>query len=74
MIQGAEKAAESNFKAMFAQLAEQQSGQIWMSPLQLGKQQSGQMVTMPPLVLAQANMSCAQSSVASTTAQPYPVD
>ena len=36
MIQGAEKAAESNFKAMFAQLAEQQSGQIWMNPLQIG--------------------------------------
>jgi hypothetical protein len=32
------------------------------------------MVTMPPLVLAQANMACAESSVASTTAQPYSVD
>ena len=48
MIQAAEKAAESKFKEMFAQLAEQQSGQIWMNPLQLGQQQSLQMVTMPP--------------------------
>jgi hypothetical protein len=32
------------------------------------------MVMMPPLVLSQANMACAQSSVASTIAQPYPVD
>jgi len=53
MIQAAEKAAESKFKEMFAQLAEQQSGQIWMNPLQLGQQQSGHMVMMPPLVLAQ---------------------
>ncbi|RLN05307.1 hypothetical protein C2845_PM13G07700 [Panicum miliaceum] len=29
---------------------------------------------MPPLVLGQASSACAQSSVASTTAQPYPVD
>jgi len=48
MIQAAEKAAESKFKEMFAQLAEQQSWQIWMNPLQVGQQQSGQMVTMPP--------------------------
>jgi hypothetical protein len=32
------------------------------------------MVMMPPPVVAQANTACAQSSVASTTAQPYPVD
>jgi len=48
MIQAAEKAAESKFKEIFAQLAEQQSWQIWMNPLQVGQQQSGQMVTMPP--------------------------
>ena len=48
MIQAAEKAVESKFKEMFAQLAEQQSGKIWMNPLQLGQQQSLQMVTMPP--------------------------
>ena len=41
MIQAAGKAAESKFKEMFAQLVEQQSGQIWMNPLQLGQQQSG---------------------------------
>ena len=29
---------------------------------------------MPPPVLAHANTTCAQSSVASTIAQPYPVD
>ena len=59
MILAAEKAAESKFKEIFAQIAEQQSGQL---------------VTMPPPVLAQSNSTCAQSSVASTTAQPYPVD
>ena len=37
MIQAAEKAAESKFKEIFAQLAEQQSEQIWMNPLQLGQ-------------------------------------
>ena len=36
MIQEAQKAAESKFKEMFAQLAEQQSRQIWMNLLQLG--------------------------------------
>ena len=74
MIQVADKATESKFKEMFAQLTEQQSGQIWMNPLQLGQQQSGQMVTMPPPIVAPVNTACAQSSVASTTAQPYPVD
>ena len=59
MIQAAEQAAESKFREMFAQIVEHQSGQI---------------VTMPPPVLAQSNSTCAQSSVASTTAQPYPVD
>src|SRR6185503_6514721 len=39
-----------------------------------GQQQSGQMVMMPHPVVAPANTACAQSSVASTTAQPYPVD
>src|SRR6185503_8912528 len=52
MIQAAEKAAKSKFKEMFAQLAEQQLGQIWMNPLQLGQQQSGQMVMIPPPVVA----------------------
>jgi hypothetical protein len=32
------------------------------------------MVMMPPPVLAPANTACAQSSIASTTAQPYSVD
>jgi hypothetical protein len=32
------------------------------------------MVMMPPPVLAQANMACAQSSIVSNTAQPYVVD
>ena len=32
------------------------------------------MVVMPQPVLGQASLACAQSSVASTTAQPYPVD
>ena len=75
MIQVAEKAVESKFKEMLAQIAEQQqSRQIWMNLLQLGQQQSGQMVTMPAPVLAQVNTTCAQSSVASTIAQPYLVD
>jgi len=59
MIQAAEQAAESKFREMFAQIVEQQSGQI---------------VMMPPPVLAQSNSTCAQSGVASTTAQPYLVD
>jgi len=59
MILAAEKAAESKFKKMFAQIAEQQSGKL---------------VTMPPPILAQANLTCTRSSVASMTAQPYPVD
>ena len=59
MIQAAEQAAESKFREMFAQIVEHQSGQI---------------VMMPPPVLAQANTTCAQSNVASTTAQSYPVD
>ena len=32
------------------------------------------MVVMPPPVLGQASSACAQSSVASTTTQQYPVD
>jgi len=59
MIQAAEQAAESKFREMFAQIVEQQSGQL---------------VTMSTLVLAQSNSTCARSSVASTIAQPYPVD
>ena len=59
MIQAAEKVGESKFKEMFAQIPEQQSGQL---------------VTVSPPVLAQSNSTCAQSGVASTTAQPYPVD
>jgi len=59
MIQAAEQAAESKFREMFAQIVEHQSGQI---------------VMMPPPVLAQSNSTCAQSGVASTTAQPYLVD
>ena len=59
MIQAAQQAAETKFKEMFAQIAEQQSGQL---------------VTVPPPILAHSNLTCAQSSVASTTAQPYPVD
>ena len=75
MIEAAEQVAEPKFKEMLAQIAEQQqSRQIWMNLLQLGQQQSGQMVTMPAPVLAQVNTTCAQSSVASTIAQPYPVD
>ena len=36
MVQAAERVVESKFKEIFAQLAKQQSGQIWMNPLQLG--------------------------------------
>ena len=75
MIEAAEQVAESKFKEILAQIAEQQqSRQLWMNPLLLGQQQSGQLVAMPPPVCAQANTTCAQSSVASTTAQPFPVD
>ena len=59
MIQAADQVAESKFREMFGQIAEQQSGKI---------------VTMPPPVLAQSNSTCAQSNVASTIAQPYSVD
>jgi len=45
-----------------------------MNPLQVGQQQSDQMATMPPPVLVPANTAYAQNSVASTTAQPYPVN
>jgi hypothetical protein len=74
MKEAAEKALEARFREFFlAQIAEQQpSGLLWTNPSQEVGQQ--QMVTMPPPVLAQANTSCAQSSVASTTAQTYPVD
>ena len=75
MIEAAEQVAESKFKEILAQIAEQQqSGQLWMNLLLLGQQQSGQLVAMPPPVCAQANTTCAQSSVASTTAQPFSVD
>jgi len=75
MIEAAEQAAESKFKEMLAQIAkQQQSGQVWMNLLLLGQQQSDQMVMMPPPVCAQSNTTCAQSSVASTTAELFPVD
>ena len=45
MIQVAEKVAKSKFKEMFAQIPEQQSGQL---------------VTMPHPVLAQSNQTCSE--------------
>jgi hypothetical protein len=75
MKEAAEKALEAKFKEFFlAQMAEQQqSGLLWINLSQEVGQQ--QMVTMMPLlVLAQANTTCALSSVASTTSQPYLVD
>jgi hypothetical protein len=55
-----------------AEQQQQQSGVLWINPWQEVGQQ--QIVMMPPPVLAQANTTCAQSSVASTIAQPYPID
>jgi hypothetical protein len=74
MKEAAKKALEAKFKEFFLeQMAEQQrSGLLWINPSQEVSQQ--QMVTMPHPVLAQANTASAQSSVASTGAQPYPVD
>ena len=65
---------EARFKDLFyATLAEQQQSGRLMFPVsqEVGLQQ---MVVMPPPVLGQASSACAQSSVASTTAQQYPVD
>jgi hypothetical protein len=72
--EAAEKALKSKFREYFQAtvVEEQQSGLLWFNPSQEVGQQ--QMVRMPPLVLGQANTACAQSSVASTTTQPYPVD
>jgi len=69
-----ESAMEARFKDLFfATLAEQQQSGRLMIPIsqEVGQQQ---MVVMPPPVLGQASSACAQSSVASTTAQQYPVD
>ena len=46
MIQAAEQVAESKFREMFAQIVEQQSGQL---------------VTMSTLVLVQSNSTCARA-------------
>ena len=56
-----------------ATLAEQQQLGLLMINIsqEVGQQQ---LVVMPPPVLGQASSACAQSSVASTTAQQYPVD
>jgi hypothetical protein len=72
--EAAEEALKSKFRQYFwvAIAEEQQSGLLLIYPLQEVRQQ--QMVMMPPPILTQANTACAQSSVASTTAQPYPVD
>ena len=51
---------------------QQQSGLLWIAPSQEVGQQL--ILMMPSPVLAQANMACSQSSVASTTAQSYLVD
>jgi hypothetical protein len=72
--QAAEEALKSKFRQYFraAIAEEQQSGLLLINPSQEVGQQK--MVTMPPSVLALANTAYAQSSVASTTAHPYPVD
>ena len=74
IVTAAESAMEARFKDLFyATLAEQQQSGRLMFPVsqEVGLQQ---MVVMPPPVLGQASSACAQSSVASTTAQQYPVD
>ena len=74
IVAAAETAMEAKFKDLLrATLAEQQSGQLLLNSSQEVGQQ--QMVAMPapPPVLGQSS-SCAQSSVASTTGEPYPVD
>jgi hypothetical protein len=72
--EAAEEALKSKFRQYFqaAVAEEQQSGLLLINPSQEVGQQ--QMVTMPPSVLAQENTACAQSNVASTTTQQYPVD
>ena len=68
IVAAAEIAMEVRFKDLFfATLAEQQQLARLMIPV-------SQEVVMPPPVLGQASSACAQSSVASTTAQQYPVD
>jgi hypothetical protein len=69
-----EKALESKFRQYFraAVVEEQESGLLWINPSQKVGQQ--QMVMTPPPILSQVNLACAQSSVASTTAQLYPID
>jgi len=75
IVAAAENAMQAKFKDLLrATLAEQQqSGILLLNPSQEVGQQ--QMVAMPapPPVLGQLS-SCAQSSVASTTGEPYPVD
>jgi hypothetical protein len=74
MKEAAEKALEAKFKEFFlAQMAGQQQFRLlWINPSQKVGQQ--QMVMTPPPILSQVNLACAQSSVASTTAQLYPID
>ena len=75
IVAAAENAMQAKFKDLLrATLAkQQQSGIPLLNPSQEVGQQ--QMVAMPapPPVLGQSS-SCAQSSVASTTGEPYPVD
>jgi len=68
IVAAAESAMEARFKDLFfATLAEQQQSGRLMIPV-------SQEVVMPQAVLGQASSACAQSSVASITAQQYPVD
>jgi hypothetical protein len=68
------EALKSKFRQYFsvAVAEEQRSGLLLINPSQEVGQQ--QMVMMPLPVLAQANTASVQSSIATTTTQPYPVD
>jgi len=74
IVAAAETAMEAKFKDLLrATLAEQQSGQLLLNSSQeVGQHQLVVMPATPP-VPAQPS-SCAQSSVASTSGEPYPVD
>ena len=74
IVAAAETAMEAKFKDLLrATLAEQQSGQLFLNSSQEVGQHQLVVMPAPPPVLAQPS-TCAQSSVASTTGELYPVD
>ena len=73
IVAAAETAMEAKFKDLLrATLAEQQSGQLFLNSSQEVGQHQLVVMPAPPPVLAQPS-SCAQSSVVSTSGDPYAV-